>query len=93
MIRTILALIVLFLATFFLPFWAQAVLYVVAILAVRHRIWLLLPALFADLWYSPLRSLSLHNNKTVVLVLGMLVVYFVIVRNTRVTQTYGLPKK
>ena len=93
MIRTIVALIVLFFATFFLPFWLQVVLYVVAILTVRHRIWLLLPALFADLWYSPVRSLSFHSNKTILLVFGMLVIYFVIVRNTRVTQTYGLSKK
>lgn len=92
MVRTILAVGILFLATFFLPFWLQAIFYILAVFFVRHRLWLLLPAFFADAWYSPMRSLSFHNNKTVLIVFAIIVIYFIIVRNTRVAQTYGLPK-
>lgn len=93
MIRTIVVVVILFLATLFLPFWAQIALYLFAIVITPHRAWLLLPALFADAWYSPVRSFSIYNNKTVLLVLAMLIIYFFIIRNTRVTQTYGLEKK
>ena len=93
MIRTILAIVILVLATLFLPFWVQAIFYLVAVLFITHRLWLLLPALFADVWYSPVRSFHLENNKTVLLVLAMLILYFIIIRNTRVTQAYGLEKK
>ncbi len=93
MIRTIGAVVILFLATFFLPFWVQGILYLLAVLTVRHRVLLLLPAFFADAWYAPVRTFSVHNNKTVLIVIGMILIYVAIVRNTRVTQTYGLPKK
>lgn len=93
MIRTTFAIVIIFLATFFLPFWAQIILYVLAIILVQYRAFLLVPALFADAWYSPVRDISPINNKTALLVLVMIVVYLLIIRRTRISERYGLPKK
>ena len=93
MYKSVVAIIILVLATLFLPFWIQIILYPLAIIFIRHRAWLLLPALFADAWYAPVRAFSWHDNLTTVLVLSMLAVYFLIITNTRVTQRYGLEKK
>lgn len=93
MLRAIVAIAILFVATFFLPFWVQGVLYIVAIFLIRHRVLLLLPALFADAWYAPAHTLSPSDNKTFLIVLGMLIVYFLIVKNTRIIQKYDLEKK
>lgn len=90
MIRTIVAVILIFLATFLLPFWVQLILYVVAIIFVENRVLLLLPALFADAWYSPSRSFDPMNNKTVLLVAVMIIIYLVIIRRTRIAQSNGL---
>lgn len=93
MVRTLIALIVLFLATFLLPFWVQIILYVVAIFLVRYHVLLLIPALFADAWYAPSRELSFANNKTSLVVLGLIIVYLFIMSTTRIKERYGLEKK
>jgi hypothetical protein len=93
MLRTLAAIVIIFCATFFLPFWVQIGLYVIAIILVQYRAFLLVPALFADAWYSPIRDISPANNKTALLVLIMIVVYLLILSKTRITEKYGLPKK
>ncbi|MEK7227735.1 MAG: hypothetical protein AAB681_00055 [Patescibacteria group bacterium] len=93
MLRSIVAVIILLIATFFLPFWVQAGLYVLALFFVRYKILLLLPAIFADAWYAPTHTLSFSNNKIFLLVLFMLIIYFLVIRNTRITQKYDLEKK
>ena len=93
MVRTILAVITLFCAALFLPFWLQVALYVVAIIFVRHRAFLLLPALLSDTWYAPVRSFTVSNNKTFLLVSVMILVYLLIIRTTRISERYGLEKK
>ncbi len=92
MIRTIVAIAIIFFATFFLPFWIQIVLYATAIILVNHRLFLLVPALFADAWYAPVRDFSPMNNKTVLVVAVMIVLYLIIIRRTRITAQYGLSK-
>ncbi len=91
--KTLAAVVVLFFAVFFLPFWIQVVLFVLSILLVPHRVFLLVPALFADAWYAPVRSISLNNNKTTLFVLGLIIIYTIIIRTTRVSQKYGLEKE
>lgn len=81
------------LATLFLPFYLQALLYIAGLFFLRYRWVLLVSALFADSWYSPVRNLSLENNKTTVFVLVILVLFFLITSNTRISQKYGLEKK
>jgi len=80
-------------ATFFLPFWLQAVLYIGGLFFVPYRWVLVIPALFADSWYSPERDLSFQNNKTIIFVLIILTLFFLIKNNTRISQKYGLEKK
>ncbi len=92
MIRTVLAVIILFGVALFLPFWLQVLLYVLAVVLVKHRSLLLLPALFSDAWYAPVRDLSIVHNKTFLVVLGMIFVYLLIMRTTRFSHRYGLPK-
>lgn len=92
MIRTAIAVIVLILATFFLPFWVQVVFYVLAIFFVRYHIVLILPALFSDSWYAPARDFTFHNNKTFLVVVSLLLVYFLIIKTTRIKERYGLSK-
>ena len=93
MIRTGIAVAVIFFATFFLPFWVQILLYVVAIILVRYQALLLLPALFSDAWYSPVRNFELSNNKTTLVVFGLIIVYLFIMKTTRIGARYGLEKK
>ena len=93
MIRSFIAILALFVATLFLPFWVQIAFYLLAILLFRYKFLFLIPAILADAWYAPSHNLSLQNNKTFLLVAGMLVVYFFIIKNTRTTQKYGLEKK
>jgi hypothetical protein len=93
MIRTLLFLICVVFATIFLPFWFQAILYVLALFFVPKKIFIILPAIIADAWYSPVRDFSFENNKTTVFVIGILIFYFLIINNTRISQRYGLEKK
>lgn len=93
MLRTILAVIILICGTFFLPFWLQILLYVVAIVFVKYNLFLLLPALLADAWYAPSRNISLVNNKTFLIVAGIILIYLLIIRTTRISERYGLEKK
>ncbi|MCC7436329.1 hypothetical protein IT402_00415 [Candidatus Nomurabacteria bacterium] len=93
MLRSIFYIAVLFVATVFLPFWAQMVIFVYAIFVIKHKILVLAPALFADIWYAPHTGLFLNNNKTFLLVSLILLVYFLVVRTTRVRQKYDFEKK
>lgn len=93
MVRIIFAVIVIFGATFFLPFWMQIIFYVVAIFLVRYHALLLIPALFADAWYAPTRELTPSNNKTILVVIGLILIYLFIMRTTRIKERYDLEKK
>lgn len=93
MLRALLFLAFIVVATIFLPFWLQAILYVLALFVIPNKIFLILPAIIADAWYSPVRTFSFENNKTTLFVIALLFVYFLIVNNTRISQKYGLEKK
>jgi hypothetical protein len=93
MLRTLLFLVFIVVATVFLPFWLQAVFYILALFFIPNKIFLLLPAMIADAWYSPVRTFSFENNKTTLFVIALLFFYFLIVNNTRISQKYGLEKK
>lgn len=93
MLRTILFVGFIIFATFFLPFWAQIIIYILGLFLIPYKVALLLGAILSDTLYSPLRSLSFDNNKTTIFVLVLLFIYFIIRNNTRITQRYGLEKK
>lgn len=93
MLRTIVFVLILFISILFLPFWIQVCLYFLAILFSKHRIIMLIPAIFADVWYAPYNYVSFATSKNFLIVLGMLLIYYLIIRTTRVKENYVFQKK
>jgi hypothetical protein len=93
MIKTLSALILLFIATLWLPIWIQIILYVLAVVFVPYRLALLIPAIFADTYYAPTTALSLYTMRTTLFVLGLLVAHYGIINKTRIGLLYGVEKK
>jgi hypothetical protein len=93
MIRSLGIIIFLFFSVLFLPFWFQAILYILAILTIRHKVLVLLPAVFSDIWYAPYEDFTFSNLKTTIFVLVALGIYLLIIKNTRLLQNNGLEKK
>jgi hypothetical protein len=54
---------------------------------------LIIPAIIADAWYAPEHRLTIADNKMLLLVLGMVALFTLVVRTTRISQRYGLEKK
>lgn len=94
MIRSLIALGILVVATFFLPVWAQLILYAIVLCSVKYGWGIIIPALLSDAWYAPVHTLfSLRSNMMTLLALCMVLVYTVLIRSTRISQQYGLEKK
>lgn len=93
MAKTIAALLMLIFAILYLPFWVQIALFVLAVAFIPFKIALVIPALFADAWYAPERSLSLSDNRMLLIVLGLLLVYQLLIKTTRIGLFYGVEKK
>lgn len=91
--KSLLVLTILVLGILFVPFWVQIVLYLISIFLINPKFLLILPAMFSDAWYAPSRDLSISNNKTLLIVFGILIVYYFLLFNTRLIQNYGLEKK
>lgn len=89
MFRTAIFLAILFVSTIFLPFWVQILLYILSVFFVKYRFLILIPAIFSDIWYAPYNSFSLGNNKTFLIVLSILSIYFLINKVTRKREKYG----
>lgn len=86
MVRTGIAIIILLIATVLFPLWVQLVLYCVACVVIRHRSALLLPALFADLLYTPIPDTLLRGHRYVLFVLVLLALSWIVLRFTRLGQ-------
>ena len=93
MIRSSIIVAILVGATFFVPVWMLLVLYGVALFFTPHRWLLVIPAVLFDAWYAPSHSLTFSNNRMLVIVLGMIIVFSVGLTTTRISQRYGLEKK
>ena len=92
MIRTGIIVFVLLGATFFLPSSIQLVLYVLALLLLRHTWVLFIPAIVADAWYAPSGGWAVHDHRMVLIVLAMVAIYRVIIGQTRIKEHYGFQK-
>jgi len=90
MIRSLIGVLILFVAMFYMPIWAQIILFVGAVFLLPHRWLFLIPAVFYDVLYSPTSSFSLFNSfanfKMTIVVLLCVVVCELIVRNMRVGE-------
>lgn len=93
MIRTIGAVVVLLGAVLFLPLWVQGVLFVVALIVVKHKSALVIPAIVADVLYRP-GGWSIGHSMTTLVVLGAIFLYWFLVTRTRIESVvYGVAKK
>ncbi len=88
MIRTIIALILLIISILWLPLWVQIGLFVVAVLVVRYRTLLIVPAVFADALYAPTSTLSVGHFKVTMVVAALLVIWYIVATQTRLGTQY-----
>lgn len=88
MIRITVAILILAASVFWAPFWVQGVLFFAAILLVRHRIFLLLPAVLADALYVPGDGFHLGMFHTTLVVAFVILVHFLITTQTRFSDMY-----
>jgi hypothetical protein len=93
MFKTLSALALLFIATLWLPIEVQVAFYVLAVMFVPYRLWLLLPAICADTYYAPSASLSVHTLQTTLFVSALLCAHYIIINKTRIGLLYGVEKK
>lgn len=84
MIRSIVAVFVLIGAVLWTPVWFQLVLFVLAVAFLSKKALFLIPAIVADVLYAPHASLSLHNLKMSMIVGAMILVWVVIMQQTRI---------
>lgn len=89
MIRATVALLTIISAVIWLPVWAQLGLFVVAILLVKYRLVMLIPAIFADALYAPTVHLSIFNFKMTIFVLTLLLIYWLVITQTRIGVLYA----
>lgn len=85
MIRTISILFVLLAAVLWLPVWVQIVLFACAVVVVRYRFALLVPAIIADALYAP--TVSLLHLKLTVVVGVMIGLWYLLVTQTRLGES------
>lgn len=93
MIRTIVALLILIISILWLPLWVQIGLFVVAVLVVRYRVLLLVPAVFADALYAPTSALSVGHFKMTMLVGALLIIWYIVATQTRLGTHYDWTAK
>lgn len=88
MIRTGITVIALSVAILWCPLWLQLVLFACGVWFFRYRILFLVPAIIADVLYAPTNGFSFHNLKTTLVVTGMLILWYVIMTQTRINTRH-----
>lgn len=89
---TVLAITVLIAMVLYMPWWVQGIAFVIAVVIVPYRLSVLVPALIADAWYAPDPALSFSMLKTTLFVSVVLVIYWIIMTQTRVRHVYAMEK-
>ncbi|HWC57755.1 MAG TPA: hypothetical protein VG621_02300 [Candidatus Paceibacterota bacterium] len=87
MLRTIIAIIVLTAAVVWTPIWIQMTLFAVAIMLVRYRLLLVIPALVSDVLYAPTTSLDISHFKLTGIVVVCLLVWYGVATQTRLINS------
>lgn len=88
MLKTVCAVIVVLMATIWLPIWIQILLYIIAVFVLPYQFLLLIPALYADALYAPHGGISLSMHLYTVGVAILLMVRWVLVHKTRIGILY-----
>ncbi len=89
MIRTALAIAVIFAAILWLPLWVQLALFVLAVSMFPYRLALFIPAAVADALYAPV-GISIPGLKYTLVVAALIIMHWVIVNKTRVKDFYAV---
>lgn len=90
MIRIVGAIVLLLAAVLWLPLWVQIGLFVIAIIVVPYRFFLVIPAIFSDALYAPTTHFSLKAHWMTLLVLVLLGIHYFIMKKMRIRTLYGL---
>lgn len=89
-VTTCIFLVLIGVATLWLPLWVQLVLYGIAIIVMPNRVLLLVVALFSDALYAPGAQLSFAHLKMTILILVVLAAHWIIMHKTRFRSLYGV---
>ena len=89
MIRTTLAIAVIFWAILCLPLWAQLLLFGLGVVVLPYRLLLFIPAVVADALYAPV-GISIPGLKYTLVVAALIIMHWVIVHKTRVKDFYAV---
>lgn len=92
MLKVIAALILSFSTIFFMPFWVQLVSFFVLIFVTPYRFLLLIPAIFADIFYAP-KIDGIFFAKYTVFVFVLILLHWLIVTKTRIRDLYDFVEK
>lgn len=93
MIRSLIGVLILLGACFWLPVWAQISLFVGAVFLLPNRWIFILPAVFYDTLYSPTNTLSFSNFKMTIIAFIAIVVCELMIRNMRIGDKYDVLEK
>jgi hypothetical protein len=85
-IRTVIAILVLFVVVTFLPWWFQLPLFLLAVLFVPYRVALYVPALYADILYAPTHTLSVMHLLMTLILTGFIILRWFIATKTRLAN-------
>lgn len=88
MIRSILGILALIVATLWFPWWLQVPLYIACLVLIPHRLLLYIPAIIADAKYAPTTEFAFSNFKTIAFVSALLLIHWIIMTKTRISQLY-----
>lgn len=82
------------LAVLALPIWLQMVGFFIAVIFMRYRLVLFIPAVFSDVLYRATGSFSFEYIKMTLVVVGLLLLYWFVTEKTRFVQIiYGVETK
>jgi hypothetical protein len=89
-IRIIGGIVLLLAAVLWLPLWVQIAFFIIAIIVIPYRFFLVLPAIFSDALYAPTSHFSLSTHWMTVSVLVLLAIHYFIMKKLRIRTLYGL---
>ena len=89
MIRTILVVLVLVAAVFWLSLWMQTVLFIIGLLVARYYMLIIIPAILSDVLYAPTARLTVMQLKMTFLVGIVSTLYWLVLHKTRIGEQYG----
>ena len=90
MVRIFLGILLLLAAVLWFPLWVQIALFVLAIIIVPYRFFLIIPAIVSDALYAPGSALSIRSHWMTLLVLTLLGIHYFIMKKLRIRTLYGL---